>query len=76
MYRAMLAVLCTTYAVLVMARSLWGWVLYLSGGDRSKAVMRKYIAVLMLRLHFRPFARELAGIAFWSIALVIILRWH
>lgn len=76
LWRLLLGTVCTIYAIVVTARSLWGWVEYLSGSDRTKSMMRKYVIVQLLRLHLRPFAWELAQIGFWALLFLVILYGH
>lgn len=75
-WRLLLGAACTIYAIVLTSRSLWNWCVYLSGADRTKALMRSYLLVLFLRLQLRPFARELAQIGFWTVILLVVLYGH
>ena len=76
LWRLVLGTACTIYALVVTIRSLWGWVLYFSGMDRSVSMARQYLIVQLLRLRVRRFAGELLQIAFWAAALIYVLRLH
>ncbi|MCK6456914.1 MAG: hypothetical protein L6Q92_10355 [Phycisphaerae bacterium] len=75
-WRWMLALLCTTYAVVVTLRTAWDWIVFLSGTGRDRVLIRNYALVLLLRMRWRPFAWELAGIAVWSVVLGVLLWAH
>ncbi len=75
-FRAMLAVACGIYALVVMARSLWSWALYLSGPERTTVLLRRYVLIQFLRLRWRPFVAESMQIVFWGGLLVVLLRMH
>jgi hypothetical protein len=76
LWRLLLGVLCGTYAAVVTARSLWGWVVYLSVPGRQTTVMRNYVLVLLLRLRPGRFAGELLQIFGLSVILFVLLRYH
>ena len=40
LYRWLLAIVCTVYAVLVSARTLTGWVLWFAGDPRQRVMGR------------------------------------
>jgi len=75
-WRLLLTVVCTVYAVVVTARSLRSWLLYLSGRDRRTSLLRSYVVVQLLRLRLRRFAGELLQIGFWLAMLLLLLYGH
>jgi hypothetical protein len=75
-YRFLLATACTIYALIVTARSLWGWVEYLSSPDRMTSVMRRYAIASLLRIRLRRFTGEFLQIGFWLIVLAALLDLH
>ncbi len=76
MWRWLLCVVCTVYALVVTGRSLWGWIEYFSGRDRTRVILRNYVLVQLLRVRLRPLAKELSLIGFWLILLAIVLSQH
>ncbi len=76
MYRVVLTTICGIYATVVIARSLWGWMAFFSGSDRSTSLMRSYLVVHLLRLRGGRFARELAWIGGYLVVLIGLLVWH
>lgn len=75
-WRWLLAIVCTVYAIVITARSLWDWIVYFAAPDRATTLMKKYTIVHLLRLRVRTFLEELGQIAFWGCALVILLYLH
>ncbi|MBN2561486.1 MAG: hypothetical protein JXQ75_11210 [Phycisphaerae bacterium] len=75
-WRLVLGTICTIYALVMTARSLWRWCVYLSGADRTVSMMRSYMIVQLLRLRFRRFTREFVQIGLWLLILATVLYWH
>lgn len=75
-WRIVLSTLCGVYATVVTARSLWGWVEYLSGSDRRASLMRNYVLVQLLRLRPGRFAGEFTQISVWFAVFVCLLYLH
>lgn len=76
LYRLLLTTVCTIYALVITARSVWRWMEYLSAPDKMTSVMRRYAVASLLRLRLRRFTWEFAQIAFWLIAFVVVLDLH
>jgi len=74
-WRWFLAIACTVYATVLTVRWAWSWLVYLAGADRSIVLLRHYLIVQALRLRVRRFGGELAQIAGWSAALILLLRY-
>lgn len=75
-WRLILAILCTVYAAVVTARSLWSWIVCLSGAGRTTTIMRNYVIVQLLRLRPGRFRGELFRIGALLVALAVLLRFH
>lgn len=75
-WRLLLGLICTVYATVITVRSLYEWLHYFSGPDRTTSLMRNYVVVQLLSLRMGRFKEELLGIAFWLGALLILLRLH
>lgn len=75
MFRWLLAVVCTVYAVVVTARSLVGWWEYFRS-TRETAILGRYTLVLLLRVRLRRFAGELVQIAGLTVVLILLLYAH
>jgi hypothetical protein len=76
LWRYLLGIICTVYAIIVTGRSLWGWYLYFSAPDRVTTLMKRYTVVQLLRLRLGRFAWEFTRIGFWSLLLVFLLWRH
>ena len=76
LWRVVLATICGIYATVVTVRSLWGWMGFLSGSDRTMTLMRSYLVVHLLRLRGGRFVRELAWIGSYLAVLIVLLLWH
>jgi hypothetical protein len=74
-FRWSLATVCTIYAVVVSARSLWNWLSWFAG-SRETAVLGRYTFVLILRTKLRRFGWELTQIAFLTVALTFFVYMH
>lgn len=75
-WRLILGTVCTLYAVVVTVRSLWGWLVYFSGRDRTTILLRNYAIASLLRLRLSRFTGEFLQIGFWFIVLIVLLRFH
>lgn len=75
-WRFILTVACFVYAAVVTIQSLWSWMLFLSGPERTTTLMRRYVIIQLLRLRLRPFGGELIQTAIWTVVLVWLVRAH
>jgi hypothetical protein len=73
-FRWMLSWAVTIYASIVTFQSLYGWWVWLAGGDRYISMLRRYIIVQGLRLRFRTFWGDvlICGL----LCVVFLLLWH
>lgn len=76
LYRFALTTLCGIYAIVITVRSLWGWIAFFSGSDRSTSLMRSYLAVHLLRVRGGRFSRELIWIGCYLAILIGLFFWH
>lgn len=75
-FRWLLAIFGTTYAVVMTGRGVWRVVLFFSGRGRGKTILRRVLAVQLLRMRVRCLAGELAQIGLLVAALVLCLWLH
>ena len=62
MYRWLLATVCTVYAVVCIARSLWQWLIYFAQ-SRPQVVLGHYAGALLLRTRVQRFGWDFVQIA-------------
>ena len=75
LFRWTLGMVCTIYALVCTARTLWGWLVYF-GSSRQTMVMGRYAAVLLLRIRVRRFAGELIQIALLLVVFGCLVYLH
>lgn len=75
-WRWLLALACTIYAVIVSTRSLFGWMVFLSGAELPHVVMRRYVIVQLLRLRISNFVGDLLWITGLSGVFVFLVYAH
>jgi hypothetical protein len=73
-FRLALAWVVSIYATVITLQSLWGWYVWLTGGDKYISLIRRYIIVHGLRLRFRAFWGDVLICLLLSVAFVIL--WH
>ena len=73
-WRLLIGWVVTIYATVVTLQSLWGWYVWLTGGDRYFSVVRQYIIVHGLRLRFRTFWGDVLICILLCVAFGIL--WH
>ena len=74
-YRFLLAVLVGCYCTIRLVVLIWRWE-SAAGSLLGSAVLRRYVAVLLLRLRFRRFVYELSVIGGLAVVLVLLIRMH
>lgn len=72
-WRYLLAIVVTVYATVITLQSLWGWVVWLSGKDRYRSLLRRYVIVQGLRLRFKTFWGDL--LICGLLCVVFLLMW-
>ena len=73
-WRLLLGWVVTIYATVVTLQSLWGWYVWLTGGDRYISVVRQYVILHGLRLRFRTFWGDVLICVLLCVAFGIL--WH
>jgi hypothetical protein len=75
-FRWVLGTVVTIYATVVLAQSLYGWWVYLSGEGRYLSLMRRYIMLQGLRLRIRTFGGDALICVLLTVVWVLLLRAH
>ncbi|MDB5322346.1 MAG: hypothetical protein JWN40_3977 [Phycisphaerales bacterium] len=73
-FRLTVAWIATIYATVITLQSAWGWVLYLSGGDKYMTMVRRYLIIHALRLRFKTFWGDV--IICILLCMVFLLLWR
>ncbi|MGA2582633.1 MAG: hypothetical protein ABSG31_05100 [Tepidisphaeraceae bacterium] len=73
-FRLVLEIVVGIYATAVTLQSVYGWYVYLQGGDRYLSMIRRYLLVHGLRVRFKTFWGDVVVSILLSVALVIL--WH
>ncbi|HYO10294.1 MAG TPA: hypothetical protein VER17_15100 [Tepidisphaeraceae bacterium] len=74
LWRYLLGWVVTIYATVLTLQSLWGWYVWLIGGDRYISLVRQYLIVHGLRLRFKTFWGDVLICALLCVAFLIM--WH
>lgn len=75
-FRYFLGTVVTIYATVVTLQSLWGWYVWLAGGDKYISLVRRYVIVQGLRLRFKTFWGDVIISLLLCIAFLIMWRLH
>lgn len=73
-FRYILATIATIYATVITLQSLWGWYVWLAGGEKYISIVRRYVIVQGLRLRFRTFWGDLLICGMLCVTFLIL--WH
>lgn len=73
-FRYVLGTVATIYATVLTLQSLWGWYVWLAGGDRYIGLLRRYVVVHGLRLRFTSFWGDV--IVCILLSVVFLILWH
>jgi hypothetical protein len=73
-FRFWLATIVTVYASILTIQSLWGWYLWLAGGNKYSSLIRRYLLVHGLRLRFKTFWGDVIICILLCVAFFIL--WH
>ena len=74
LFRSGLVTVCTVYAIVRIAASLWRWSSYLAPARREAMVLQRYIVLQLLRLRPHRFAFDLVQITV-LLGLLAYLVW-
>ena len=73
-FRRSLGLVVTVYATVLSLQALWGWCVYLAGGDRYVSMLRRYVILHGLRLRFKAFWGDVIICGLLCVAFLIL--WH
>ena len=76
LWRWLLFIVGTMYFLLITAQSLYGWYVWLAGGERYISLVRQYMIVQGLRLRFKTFWGDVLICLLLCVAFLIIWRAH
>jgi len=76
LYRWLLCIVCTVYAVLQIARTTWSWIEFLWEPEYGRRTLRHYVVLQLVRIRFRRFVLSLAEIGVLSAALLYLMWLH
>lgn len=74
LFRYALGWVVTIYATVLTLQSLYGWYIYLAGGDRYVGLLRRYLIVHGLRLRFGSFWGDVIISILLTVTFFIL--WH
>ena len=75
-FRWMVAVIATVYATVITVQSLYGWYLWLAGGDKYIGLLRRYLLLHGLRLRFSTFWGDVILCGLLSVAFIMLMQAH
>ena len=75
-FRWMLGGIATIYAGVITWQSLWGWYVWLAGGDKYIGILRRYLVGHGLRLRFATFWGDVILCILLTIAFFILMHAH
>ncbi len=75
LFRWLLAIVCTVYAIIVTGQWLYSWLQYF-GLSRQTALLGRYATVLLVRIRLRRFVLELLQIGTLIALFFYIVHLH
>jgi len=75
-WRYLIGWVVTIYATVITVQSLWGWYVWLTGGDKYISLVRRYVIVQGLRLRFKTFWGDVLICVLLTIAFLILWYAH
>jgi hypothetical protein len=75
-WRWLLFIVGTVYFCVITAQSLYGWYVWLTGGDKYISLVRQYIIVQGLRLRFKTFWGDVGICILLCVAFLVIGHAH
>jgi hypothetical protein len=75
-FRLTVAWIATIYASVITLQSLYGWVVYLSGGDKYMTMVRRYLIIHALRLRFKTFWGDVIICVLLTVIFFLLWRLH
>jgi hypothetical protein len=76
LWRWLLFIVGTVYFLVITAQSLYGWYVWLAGGERYISLVRQYMIVQGLRLRFKTFWGDVLICLLLCVAFLLIGRAH
>jgi hypothetical protein len=73
-FRWALSWIVTIYASIITFQSLYGWYVWLAGGDKYIGMVRRYLIVHGLRLRFKTFWGDV--IVCVLLCVIFLMMWH
>ena len=75
-WRWLLFIVGSIYATVITVQSLYGWYVWLAGGDKYISIVRQYMIVQGLRLRFKTFWGDVLICLLLCVAFLMIWRAH
>ena len=75
-WRYLIGTIATIYATIITAQSLWGWYIFLAGGDKYISILRQYVVVHGLRLRFKTFWGDVLICGLLCVAFLLLCYVH
>jgi hypothetical protein len=75
-WRWLLFIVGSVYATVITVQSLYGWYVWLAGGDKYISIVRQYMIVQGLRLRFKTFWGDVLICLLLCVAFLLIWRAH
>lgn len=75
-FRYFLGTIVTVYATVITLQSLWGWYVWLAGGDKYMTLLRRYVIIHGLRLEFKAFWGDMIICLLLCVAFLLMWRLH
>ena len=76
LWRWLLFIVGSVYATVITVQSLYGWYVWLAGGDKYISIVRQYMIVQGLRLRFKTFWGDVLICLLLCVAFLLIWRAH
>jgi hypothetical protein len=76
LWRWLLFIVGTIYFLVITAQSLYGWYVWLAGGERYISLVRQYMIVQGLRLRFKTFWGDVLICLLLCVAFLLVWRAH
>src|SRR4051812_37518559 len=75
-FRWSLGTVVTIYATVITLQSLWGWYVWLAGGEKYMSLVRRYVLVHGLRLRVRAFWGDVIICVLLCVVFLLLWRAH
>ena len=75
-FRLTVAWIATIYASVVTLQSVYGWILYLQGGDKYMTIVRRYLIIHALRLRFKTFWGDVIICILLCVVFILLYSLH